>query len=144
MAQIQTASKASTTKQSAIERKALSMDNKSEGMRLLFDDGYTVVQVRQVFNAPYGYVYGVAQRHGVADSAATRRAPRKATTKAKAPARSASKTKATGRQPSKAQRQLAAPAPRTRKTKAAPVAKVVGRPTATRRAANRKVTVAKA
>jgi hypothetical protein len=58
---------------SVLEAKALKDSNKSEGMRTLFSAGYSVTQVRDLFKAPYGYVYGVAQRAGVAETAATRR-----------------------------------------------------------------------
>jgi hypothetical protein len=60
----------------SLETKALANDNKSAGMRSLYEAGYTVAQVKDLFHAPYGYAYGVAQRGGYADTAASRRAPR--------------------------------------------------------------------
>lgn len=57
----------------AIETQALKAVSKSEGMRMLFEAGYTVTQVKAVFNAPYGFVYGVAQRAGFAETAANRK-----------------------------------------------------------------------
>ena len=73
----------------SLETKALASANKSEGMRILFEAGYKVAEVKQVFNAPYGYVYGVAQRGGFAETAASRRAPRKV--QAARPAKAAAK-----------------------------------------------------
>lgn len=67
----------------SLETKALANSNKSAGMRSLFEAGYKVAEVKQVFNAPYGYVYGVAQRGGFAETAASRRAPAKAKAAAK-------------------------------------------------------------
>lgn len=133
-----TKSTAANSGSNAIERKALAMDNKSEGMRLLFDAKYTVARVKAVFGAPYGYVYGVALRHGVIATAANRRVA-KVTPKTKA--RTATKvtkvagtkatarsTKATTSATTRVAAKLAAKAP----------AKVSGRPTPARRAANRK------
>jgi len=84
------ATKTAATKPSrpSIETKALAEENKSAGMRLLFEHGYSVTQVRTVFNAPYGYVYGVAQRAGFAETAAARKTAKAAPAKAtKAPAK---------------------------------------------------------
>jgi len=84
------ATKTAATKPSrpSIETKALAEENKSAGMRLLFEHGYSVTQVRTVFNAPYGYVYGVAQRAGFAETAAGRKTAKAAPAKAtKAPAK---------------------------------------------------------
>lgn len=116
----------STSTVPAIEKKALAESNKSAGMRMLFEDGYTVAQVRKVFNAPYGYVYGVADRAGFADTAASRRNPRKT---------QAQKTKAVAAKVTKAATTAKAKATRSPKA-TAPKAKA-GRPTAARRAANR-------
>lgn len=82
----------------SIETKALAAESKSAGMRMLFEAGYSVVQVKEVFNAPYGFVYGVAQRGGFAETAAARKtakvvkAPKaKAAAPVKAPAKAAAK-----------------------------------------------------
>lgn len=137
---------------SKIEAKALAMPTKSEGMRLLFDNGYTVVEVKDIFVAPYGFVYGVAARHNGANmTAAARRAPKAQTArKAKAPVARVSKaspavkvTKVAGNrkarsvsEPASATAKVAARLAGQRAAKAAP--KRPGRPTAARRATNRK------
>lgn len=100
-------------KNAALEKKALAADTKSEGMRVLFENGYTVAEVKEIFGAPYGFAYGVASRGGYvtatprtakpkAEKAATRtarpaKAAAKAPTKAKAPARPARPAKAPAR-----------------------------------------------
>lgn len=114
----------STSTVQAIEKKALAESNKSAGMRMLFDAGRTVVEVQRIFDAPYGYVYGVAKRHGVVETAASRRVT-KAPVKAARPVRAA---------------KVAKPVPvKARATKASTASKVAaGRPTPARRAANRK------
>lgn len=100
----------------ALEKKALASENKSDGMRTLFEAGYDVASVRTLFGVPYGFAYGVATRGGFVTSTpreakpktakATKAAPKataKATTakaapRAKAPARKAgSKAKATAK-----------------------------------------------
>lgn len=129
------------TASNAIERKALAQKSKSGGMRMLFDAGYSVTRVKAVFNAPYGFVYGVAKRHGVVDTAAARRAPRKA------PVARVAKAKVTTKVTKVASRAAAKPKTATQRVAAriaakAPAAKVKGRPTAARRAANRKQPVA--
>lgn len=134
-----TAAKAASTP--AIERKALAEDNKSAGMRMLFDAGYTVTRVQSVFNAPYGYVYGVALRHGVIATAANRRVS--AEPKAKRPvakARPAKVTaaKATGRKTTA----VAKVARATKASTASTTAAKAGRPSPARRQANRKARTA--
>lgn len=115
----------STSTVPAIVKKALAESNKSEGMRLLLRSGMTVTQVKDAFNAPYGFVYGVALRAGLHETAANRRAPRKVVaTKAKVA------KKAAATQPSTASKVKAARSPKSTQ-------KVAGRPTAARRAANR-------
>lgn len=52
-----------TAQTAALEKKALAAGSKSEGMRMLLDAGYSVIEVRDVFGAPYGFVYGVARRN---------------------------------------------------------------------------------
>lgn len=147
-----------------IEAKALAAESKSAGMRMLYDAGYQVAAVAKVFDAPYGFAYGVAVRHGVAESAAARRAPRAetkatkakpSTAKAKAPVatKTAAKpvvkvTKVAGRT-TKVSRSArpARPADTTSavaRVSAKLAAKQPGRPTTARRAANRKVRAAKA
>lgn len=144
------ATKSTATKQvastgKAIERKALAMDSKSDGMRLLYDNGYTVAQVKATFGVPYGFAYGVALRHGVIATAANRRQPAKAkATRSARPAKAAAKPaprvakKATASKPSTASATSRVAAKLAAK---APAAKAKGRPTAARRAANRKSTV---
>lgn len=126
---------ARTTKASrpAIETKALAEENKSAGMRLLFEADYSVVQVKEVFNAPYGYVYGVAQRAGFVENAAARRSTK--ATKAKTPVKAAkapAKAKAATKAPVKAPAKTAA-AKTPAKAAAKPAAKppVKARATAT-------------
>lgn len=53
-----------TNQKQALENKALAASSKSEGMRMLLEADYTVAEVRTVFDAPYGFVYGVAKRGG--------------------------------------------------------------------------------
>lgn len=88
---------------------ALKEDNKSEGMRSLLRSGMTVAQVREAFDAPYGYVYGVAVRlanAGEIDLAdVTTPRGEAAPAAAKAPA----KAKATKAAPAKAAATKAAP-----------------------------------
>lgn len=122
----------SASGKAAIEKKALAMDNKSEGMRLLFDAGYTVVQVREVFDAPYGYVYGVALRHGVVETAASRRAPAKAKAKA-------AKTTSRSARPA----QTSKGTTKTSRAKTAPAAKRTARATAKPAAPAKRATATK-
>lgn len=158
----------SSAQAKSLESKALANPNKSAGMRTLFEAGYTVAAVRQLFGAPYGYVYGVADRAGFAQTAANRRAPRKAaaaTTSRKSAKASAKTTRAARTQ---AREQKATPAARSPKARATtpPTAKVTkvasatttsavartaaklaakakpGRPSPARRAANRRQPVA--
>lgn len=141
--------KVATSKANVVaERKALAQSKKSEGMRNLLDLGYTVTQVQRVFDAPYGFVYGVALRHGVIDTAANRRAVKAAkvakvvakATKA-ATAKPLAKltrphvaVKATATRPSTATSATSRVAAKL----AAKAAVKPGRPSAARRAANRK------
>lgn len=86
----------------ALETKALNADNKSEGMRMLFDQGYAVTEVRDLFDVPYGYAYGVAVRNGTviseprpaAKAKPAAKAAKPAAAKAKAPAKAAPRAKA--------------------------------------------------
>lgn len=71
----------------SLEQKALAADNKSEGMRMLYEAGYSVQQVRDLFEVPYGFAYGVAKRGGFVEAAAERRPTKAAPAKAEAPAR---------------------------------------------------------
>jgi hypothetical protein len=113
-----------STKAPAIEAKALSASSKSEGMRILYDDGYTVAQVARVFGIGYAFAYGVAKRHGVVDTAAERRVP-----KAKVPAKAAT-TKAAAAKPIRPTKgeveKVVSPAKRVIKAGAAPAPKVTG------------------
>lgn len=100
-------------KNAAIEKKALAAETKSEGMRMLFEAGYSVAEVKEIFGVGYGFAYGVASRGGYvtatprtakpkAEKAATRparpvKAAAKAPAKAKAPARPARPAKAPAR-----------------------------------------------
>lgn len=113
-------------KTDAVEKQATAAakDNKSEGMRILLRDGRDVATVAKFFDAPYGFVYGVATRladageikladvtspreakaaapakapRSTAKSTATKAAPAKAASTAKAPARSATKSKTTAK-----------------------------------------------
>lgn len=111
------------TPKATLEKRALAEDNKSEGMRMLLKEGYTVAQVKDLFGAPYGFVYGVANRAGLVT--ATPRAP-KAAKAAKAPARPA---KAAAKAPAKAKTSAKAPA--------APVRSKAAQRSADRRAAAR-------
>lgn len=73
-------------KNKALETKALKAETKSAGMRMLLEGGYEVAEVAAIFDAPYGFVYGVASRAGLINAT-----PR--TAKAKAPAKKATATK---------------------------------------------------
>lgn len=68
----------------SIEKKALAAENKSDGMRQLFDAGYDVKTVRDLFGVPYGFAYGVFIRNGgtATPRAAKPKAAAKTTTKA--------------------------------------------------------------
>lgn len=125
-ATVQTAPKA--VKTPSIEIKALAAASKSEGMRMLYTAGYKVSRVAEVFNAPYGFCYGVAQRAGVVATAAARRMP-----KAVAPAKPAAKATKPVVAPPRTARTSA-----TAKVKAALATKKAGRPTIATRQANRK------
>jgi hypothetical protein len=136
-------------KKAAIETKALALgakDSKSEGMRLLFDAGYTVSSVAKVFGVGYAFAYGVAKRAGKVETAAARRAPKRAAAKPPALAKTATKRTATAKAPVATVRKVASGGkPVTSlaakpKTAAKPplAVKKPGRPSATRRAVNRK------
>lgn len=88
----------------ALEKKALASDNKSEGMRSLFDAGYTVAQVKEVFGGPYGFAYGVASRWATTTGNPIPVDPRetKAATKSTAKAKTAAKPAAKAKAPAKA------------------------------------------
>lgn len=72
----------------ALEAKALKAETKSEGMRMLFEAGYEVAEVRTIFEVPYGFAYGVAVRGGFV-TPTEREAKPKAAKAAKAPAKAA-------------------------------------------------------
>lgn len=76
----------------ALEKQALKSENKSDGMRQLFDAGYETKEIAALFGAPYGFVYGVGTRHGAITS--TPREAKPKTAKAKAPAKAAAKAPA--------------------------------------------------
>jgi hypothetical protein len=84
----------------ALETKALAAASKSEGMRMLLEAEYTVAQIRDIFDVPYGFVYGVAKRGKfiaptprAAKPKAKAEKPAKVTKPAaKAPAKAAAKT----------------------------------------------------
>lgn len=103
-----------------LEKKALAEDTKSEGMRMLLTAGYEVTEVRDIFEAQYGFVYGVARRAGLVE--ATARAPRETKPAAKATAKTAAtKAAASTTKTSKPARSTAKASTRrtaTRRTKA--------------------------
>jgi DNA-binding protein HU-beta len=141
-----------STKAPAIETKALAAASKSEGMRLLYDNGYSVSQVAKVFSVGYAFAYGVAKRAGKVDTAAARRAPKRTTPKVAPKLTPKAKTQAvvatvkkvaSGGKPVQAQAAKSTAKARVtslaaKATKPALVAKKPGRPSATRRTANRK------
>lgn len=95
----------------ALQKKALAAGTKSEGMRMLLDAGDSVAEVKEIFGAPYGFVYGVAKRNGSVSP--TARAPRaaKAEKAATRPARTA-KAKASAKAPARTAKTAAKPAAR--------------------------------
>lgn len=94
------------TKQ-ALEKKALAASTKSEGMRMLFENGYSTAEIKELFEAPYGFVYGVGVRGGFITSTPreakaasngngkAKAAPKVAATKVVAKAKAPAKAKAT-------------------------------------------------
>lgn len=151
---------AATKGRPAIETKALAAESKSAGMRTLFDAGYKVAAVAKVFEAPYGFAYGVALRHGVAESAAARKGNGTNGTgkQASKPAKPAKRTSAPVARSAKATPAVKITKVASRTTKVARptdkisatarvaqriAAKKAGRPSPERRAANRKVRAAK-
>lgn len=74
--------------------KALKSESKSAGMRTMLEAGVPVNEVAAAFDAPYGFVYGVARRANLVTS--TPRTPKAATSKAttKAAAKPAAKATA--------------------------------------------------
>lgn len=54
----------SDAQKAALVKKAVASESKSAGMRDLFDAGFTVREVADAFDAPYGFAYGVAVRNG--------------------------------------------------------------------------------
>lgn len=106
-----------TAQTAALEKKALASENKSDGMRMLFTEGYDVATVRTLFGVPYGFAYGVATRGGFVTPEA-REAKPKAAAKAKAPAKAAAKATT-----AKAAPRAKAPAKAASKTKARAAAK---------------------
>jgi transposase len=144
-------SKVASVATKKLEAKALAADSKSEGMRLLYDADYSVTQVAKVFGVSYGFAYGVASRAGKVETAAARRAPKR-----EKPAAAASKPKAaalkrvpatkapvaTVKKVASGGKPVAAKARVTSLAAAKPaLAKKPGRPSAARRAVNRKVAV---
>ena len=59
-----------------IEARARAAASKSEGMRILFDAGYSVADAARVIGVDYAFAYGVAKRAGQAETAAKRRPTR--------------------------------------------------------------------
>jgi hypothetical protein len=151
-----------TSTRPQIEVKALAAESKSAGMRMLYDAGYSVAATAKVFSAPYGFAYGVALRHGVAETAAKRkgdgsvtRAKAKSTAKAATKPSTATKTpvarvakatagKATVKAVATRTTKVTRPARPADKTSASArvaaklAAKQPGRPSPERRASNRK------
>lgn len=76
-------SNTTTATQRKLEAKALAASSKSEGMRLLYEAGYTVSKVAKVLNVGYAFAYGVAKRAGLQLTAANRRPVKAPITKAK-------------------------------------------------------------
>lgn len=77
-----------------LEAKALAAESKSAGMRLLLENNYTVAQVRDLFEVPYGFAYGVARRAKLIQSTPrAAKAPAKAKATTKAAAKPAPRTK---------------------------------------------------
>ena len=68
----------------ALETKALAAKTKSDGMRMLFEAGYSALEVKEVMGVVYSFAYGVGVRGGFIEP--TPRAPKaeKAPAKAKA------------------------------------------------------------
>jgi len=128
---------ATTAQTAALEKKALASENKSAGMRMLLDEGYSVIEVRDIFEAPYGFVYGVAVRNGnvEAEPREAKPAAAKPTAKpaaAKAPAAKAAPTKVAAPAKSAPSKATAKPAPKAAakpapRAAARPVAKTAGR-----------------
>lgn len=107
----------------SIEKKALASENKSDGMRQMFDAGYSAKEIAALFGAPYGFVYGVGIRHGaITPTPRSEKAP-KAEKAAKAPAAKSSATAKAAVAAAKAPRVA-----RATKAAAAPVAAKRGRP----------------
>lgn len=88
----------------ALEKKALAASTKSEGMRMLFENGYATAEIKELFEAPYGFVYGVGVRGGFITSTPreasngngkAKAAPKAAATKVVAKAKAPAKAKAT-------------------------------------------------
>jgi hypothetical protein len=131
-----------------LEAKALAADSKSEGMRLLFDAEYSVTQVKQIFGVGYAFAYGVAKRAGKVETAAARRAPKRAAKPAaKAAAAKPTKRVTTTKAPLATVKKVASggkpvtslAAAKAKTAVKPPLAiKKPGRPSATRRAVNRK------
>ena len=92
----------------SLESMALAASSKSDGMRSLFEAGYSATEVKAVFGAPYGFVYGVGVRGGfitptpksaaAPKAKAVKAAPAKA---AKAPAKAAVKAAPAAKAPAK-------------------------------------------
>jgi len=121
----------------SLEAKALAASSKSEGMRMLFDEGYTVLQVKELFEVPYGFAYGVAVRAGATGVTSPRTPKGEALAKAKpaankAAAKSAIKPKSAAKPASPA-----APAAKASKASPASPASPASKRTATRPAARR-------
>jgi len=75
----------------ALEKKALASESKSAGMRMLLEAGYSVLEVRGIFDVAYGFVYGVAKRASFIT--ATPRTPKAEVAKTKLAAKPAAKAK---------------------------------------------------
>jgi hypothetical protein len=97
-----------TTQQAALEKKALATDSKSDGMRFLFEAGYNVAEVRDVFGCAYGFAYGVRARMNTTGVATVRTETVKATPKAKVSTAPVAEKRGRGR-PTNASKAAAAP-----------------------------------
>lgn len=126
-----------STSRPQVETKALAASTKSEGMRMLYDAGYSVSQVTKVFGCPYGFAYGVALRAGKVETAANRKVAKAKKTPPVKVTKVAGKTttRSTAKVAAKPDK-ISATARVASKLAAAKGAKP-GRPTAARRAANR-------
>ena len=103
----------------ALEAKAVAAETKSDGMRMLLEAGYSVLETKDIMGAQYGFVYGVAKRAGLIEP--TPRVPKaEKVAKAKPAAKAAPKTTAAKATTAKPKARVA---PRTRTARAKAAAK---------------------